>query len=327
MQDVTDLAFMEVMHRYGDPDLYVTEYFRVYPGSHPDKHILRSIDENKTGRPIAAQMIGQDIPDLVRTAEILQRHAICAIDLNLGCPAPVVCRKDAGGGLLRHPERIDQILGALRDAVHTKLTVKTRLGFENPGEFDRLLDVFARHAIDALTVHGRTVKEMYRTAVHYDWIAEAAARMVCPVFANGNVLSVRLADETLRLTKTSGLMIGRGAIRNPWIFRQIREAWTNQPVFVPTFRDLRAYIRALWDATNAPNRRPEKQVARIKKFMNFIGQGVDPGEQFLFAVRRSETAEEFWRACDTWLDRDGILPAEPASAALICPRSERLTAA
>ena len=129
MQDVTDLPFWQLMTRYGGADLYYTEYFRVYPTSRLDKPILESITKNPTGRPVIAQMIGNDIPSLVRSANELQRLPIAAIDLNLGCPAPVVYRKCAGGGLLRDLPRIDSILGALRDAIRGKFTVKTRLGF------------------------------------------------------------------------------------------------------------------------------------------------------------------------------------------------------
>src|SRR5204862_584479 len=122
-----------------------------------DWHILESITDNPTGKPAIAQMIGNDIPSLVRTARELQRYPIAAVDLNLGCPAPVVYRKCAGGGLLREPERVDAILGALRDAISIKLTVKTRIGFDSADIFETLLTIFARHSLALLTVHGRTV--------------------------------------------------------------------------------------------------------------------------------------------------------------------------
>src|SRR5689334_18026700 len=89
MQDVTDLPFLRLMAGYGGADVYYTEYFRVHATSNLEKHILRSVTENPTGRPIIAQMIGNDIPALVRTAKELQHHPIVAVDLNLGCPAPV----------------------------------------------------------------------------------------------------------------------------------------------------------------------------------------------------------------------------------------------
>src|SRR5580700_938644 len=162
MQDVTDLAFWRVIAPYGGADVYWTEYFRVHGDSRLERWILDSILRNPTGRPVVAQLIGNDVPALVRTARELQCHPIAAIDLNLGCPAPVVYRKCAGGGLLRELNRIDAILGALREAVTVPFTVKTRLGFASPAEFDALLALFARHPIDLLTVHGRTVAQMYR---------------------------------------------------------------------------------------------------------------------------------------------------------------------
>src|SRR5665811_2179358 len=139
MQGVTDLPFLKLITGYGGADVYVTEYFRVYATSRLDKHILKSVTENPTGRPVIAQMIGNDIPALVRTARELQEYPVAAIDLNLGCPVPIVYRKCAGGGLLRDPERIDQILGALRAAVEIPFTVKTRIGFDDAEVFEELL--------------------------------------------------------------------------------------------------------------------------------------------------------------------------------------------
>src|SRR5687768_4754187 len=97
MQDVTDLAFMQVMAHYGAPDYFFTEFFRVHAQSRPEKHILRSIDENATGRPIFAQLIGEDLAHLKRTVDELLLHNIAGIDLNLGCPAPKVYKKNVGG--------------------------------------------------------------------------------------------------------------------------------------------------------------------------------------------------------------------------------------
>jgi tRNA-dihydrouridine synthase len=310
MQDVTTLEFMRVVARYGGPDVYWTEYFRVHGDSRPEKWILDSVTKNPTGRPVVAQMIGNDIPALVRTARLLQKHPVAAIDLNLGCPAPIVYRKCAGGGLLREPQKIDAILGALRDAVTIPFTVKTRLGFESPAEFDTLLPIFARHAIDLLTVHGRTVAQMYRPGVRYDLIARAAKELCCPVFANGNVHGAAQAQALLAETGSRGLMIGRGAIRNPWLFEQIRARLRGEEIKLPTGRDLLAYIHELWDNEITPGVRESAQVQRMKKFMNFIGEGV--GNKFLHDIRRVTTTADFWRACETFLAHDKPMPLEPS---------------
>lgn len=320
MQDVTTLEFMRVIARYGGPEIYWTEYFRVHGDSRPEKWILDSITKNPTGRPVVAQMIGNDIPALVRTAKLLQQYPVAAIDLNLGCPAPIVYRKCAGGGLLREPARIDAIIGALRQAVTVPFTVKTRIGFESPAEFDTLLPIFAKHGIDLLTVHARTVLQMYRPGVRYDLIAQAARELKCPVLANGNVFSAGQAKALLAETGVRGLMIGRGAIRNPWLFDQIRAELCGETVTLPTGRELLAYIHELWDNEITPGIKESAQVQRMKKFTNFIGEGI--GQQFLHDIRRVESTAEFWKVCDTFLLHDEPMPLEPLTptvAALAVP--------
>jgi nifR3 family TIM-barrel protein len=316
MQEVTDLPFWRLMTRYGGADVYFTEYFRVHADSNLEKWILESIVSNPTGRPAVAQMIGNDIPSLIRTARKLQEYPVAAIDLNLGCPAPIVYKKCAGGGLLREPQRVDAILGALRDVVRVKFTVKTRIGFDDPAVFDEFLPIFARHSLDLLTVHGRTVAEMYRSEVHYDYIARAVEAMSCPVLANGNVSSARKAAEILEFTGARGLMIGRGAIRNPWMFDQIRQHQRGETPAVPRGREVLDYIRALYDAVCTPDVPERSQVQKMKKYLNFIGLGVEPSGRFLHDIRRVTTRAEFFRACEEFLTHDEPMPLEPFSIAL-----------
>jgi tRNA-dihydrouridine synthase B len=316
MQDVTDLPFMKLMAGYGGPDVYYTEYFRVHATSTLEPWILEAITKNTTGRPIVAQMIGNDIPALVRTARELQEYPIVAVDLNLGCPAPIVYRKCAGGGLLREPQRVDAILGALREAVDIKFTVKTRIGFDSPAVFAELLPIFAKHSLDLLTVHGRTVLEMYRSEVHYDYIARAVAAMPCPVMANGNVYSAARAAEVLKGTGARGLMIGRGAIRNPWLFHQIRQQQRGEAIFVPCGLDVLAYVRALYEAVCSPGVRESAQVQKMKKYLNYLGLGVEPTGQFLHRIRRVMTRLEFFAVCEEFLQHDQLMPLEPFALAL-----------
>jgi tRNA-dihydrouridine synthase B len=317
MQGVTDLPFWKLLAAFGGADLYFTEYFRVYPSSRLDKHILKSITANPMGKPVVAQMIGNDIAALVRTARELQQHPVVAVDLNLGCPAPVVYRKGAGGGLLREPHAIDAILGALREAIAIPFSVKTRIGFDSADVFPELLRMFAKHSLDLVTVHGRTVKEMYRSAVHYECIAQAVAELRCPVLANGNVYSARRGEEVLQITGARGLMIGRGAIRNPWIFRQFRQQRQGEPVYVPTGQDVLGYVRALYDAVCSPEARESAQVQKMKKYVNFLGVGAEPSGQFLHEIRRVTKRAEFFKVCEKFLRHDRPLALEPFSLPLL----------
>lgn len=311
MQDVTDLPFMRVLARRGAPDWFVTEYFRVHPDSCLNRYILRSIVENETDRPIFAQMIGRDLASLVRSAKELANYPIAGIDLNLGCPAPIVCRKDAGGGLLRSPEKVDELLGTLRDAIPGKFTVKTRLGYTTEEEFPRLLEIFKRHGIDGLTIHGRTVLERYQTPVHPDYVKLAVGEMACPVIANGNVVDVETGIAYLADTGAAGLMMGRGAIRNPWIFSQLKAVFEGDEPFMPTYRDLWRYVLDLYDEIARETQRlvPNAHVQRMKKTMAYITHGLEG--DFEYDMRRAKTPEEFHEICRIHLDREQLLPARP----------------
>jgi tRNA-dihydrouridine synthase len=311
MQDVTDHAFLALMQAYGGADFYVTEYFRVYPGSRLNRQILRSITHNPTGRPVVPQLIGHDIPELVRTARELQHHPVAAIDLNLGCPAPVVYRKCAGGGLLREPARIDAILGALRDAIQVPFTVKTRIGFDSPAVFDELLPLFARHSLDLLTVHARTVREMYRSQVHYEFISRAAATLRCPVLANGNVHSAAKGLAVLSETRARGLMIGRGAIRNPWIFTQLRDLRAGRTPATPTGRDVLLYLHRLYREVRPPGLHERAHIQKMKKYLNYVGIGIEPSGQFLHDMRRADSETALFGLWHRHLDHANPMPLEP----------------
>jgi tRNA-dihydrouridine synthase B len=298
MQDVTDITFMGIIADCGCPDYFFTEYFRVYGESRLDKHILRSITENETGRPIFAQLIGESVPDLIRAAQALSRYDIAGIDLNMGCPAPRVYRKNVGGGLLRDPDKVHQILSELRAAIHGRFTVKMRIGFEDTTHFERILDLINLHHIDLLSLHGRTVKEMYQSIVHYDRIAQAVARVNCPVLANGSVSSAASAVSVLAQTGAAGVMVGRGAIRNPWIFKQIRQQLSGQPISIVTLAEVRDYIDRLYRTATAPTVSEQARVNHLKKYLNFIGQGVDPAGLFLKEMRLTRTESDLFAVCD-----------------------------
>ncbi|MGC4091196.1 MAG: tRNA-dihydrouridine synthase family protein [Polyangiaceae bacterium] len=324
MQNVTDLAFMQVVAHYGAPDYFFTEYFRVHPRSRLEKPILRSIVENDTGRPVFAQLIGHDAELLTKAARELQDYPIAGVDLNLGCPAPYIYKQNVGGGLLRDPLRVGELLAALRAAIPGLFTVKMRIGFDSLSHFEALLEQVERHGVDLLSLHGRTVLEGYRSEVHYDAIAQAVLSVRCPVLANGNVTSADAALRVLATTRAAGVMIGRNAIRNPWIFSQCRARFDGRSPRCITLADVREYIerlyRTLYDATSTA----ELNVTRLKRYLNFVGTSVDPEGRFLFEMRRAASELELFRVCDRHLLSDPERPAaiEPYPGVLARPKCE-----
>ena len=256
-------------------------------------------------------MIGENISHLVRTARELCHYNIAGIDLNMGCPAPRVYRKHVGGGLLREREKVDPILGELRAAIHARpLTVKMRIGFDNTDTFHEILDIVARHSIDLLSLDGRTVKDMYRGEVRYDLIAEAVNRLDCPVLANGNIRSAKAALEVLAQTGAAGIMVGRWAIANPWIFKQIRRALQEKMVNpegivesitrVPLL-EVRNYTVRLWQNPNLANMPARARIGYLKRLLNYIALLVDAEGHFLRLMRKTQTEVELFQVCDCFL--------------------------
>ncbi|MBD2677342.1 MULTISPECIES: tRNA-dihydrouridine synthase [Nostoc] len=305
MQDVTNLKFMKVIAHYGSPDYFFTEYFRVNETSRLNPNILAAITENNTGRPVFAQMMGESIPDLVRTAKQLCAYNIAGIDLNMGCPAPRIYRKQAGGGLLKEPAKVDRILAELRQAVHDRpLTVKMRLGFENGDTFFQILDIINRYSIDLLSLHGRTVLDRYHGSVNYNLIAEAVKRVNCPVLANGNIYSAAQALSVLSQTGAAGVMVGRWAIGNPWIFHQIRQALLCETITPVPLTEVRHYIDRLYQTPEAPNIPERARLGYLKLFLNYIALNVDSQGHFLRLMRQAQTEVELFKVCDRFLVAD-----------------------
>jgi tRNA-dihydrouridine synthase len=179
-----------------------------------------------------------------------------------------------------------------------------------------LLPIFAKHSLDLLTVHGRHVHEMYRSEVHYDFIARAVEAIPCPVLANGNVYSAGKAHDVLQATGARGLMIGRGAIRNPWLFPPDSTAQRGEPVFVPRGHDVLRYLRELFVAVRPAQIADATHVQKMKKYLNYVGVGIEPTGEFLHRMRRATTEMEFFAVCEQFLDHDQPMPLEPYALTL-----------
>jgi tRNA-dihydrouridine synthase len=132
-----------------------------------------------------------------------------------------------------------------------------------------------------------------------------------PVQANGNIGSAASAVETLLQTGAAGLMIGRGAIRNPWIFSQVRDALAVRPLRLPIGRQVLDYISDLYDAVCAPGVAEKAQVQKMKKYMNFLGEGLDASDDFLHHIRRCSTRAEFFSICSRHLDHGREMALQP----------------
>lgn len=313
MQEVTDCAFMETLRRLNClPDFFVTPYFRSSRESRGlSDAMLRMIEENTTGVPVRAQLLGSDPEALARDAKDLLKYSVAGIDLNAGCPAPRVCRKGAGSGLLLNMKRFESVLQTLRDTVPTGMfSVKCRLGWRETDEWEDILPTLRKASPDLVTVHARTREGMYRSSVCRKAVAQAVRVLDCPVYANGDIADASTAQLWLQETAPSGLMIGRGAIRNPYIFRVLRGG------AIPTYREMLAYSLILMEETERFLKKTGEKAHchRMKKYLVYLAD--DLPKEFGNRMRRAVTRHELSGVLSDFLSSDELFPALPPHGSL-----------
>lgn len=180
------------------------------------------MNHNGEPGPIAVQIAGSDPELMAQAAQHNVENGAQIIDINMGCPQKKVAKKNCGSALLAHPELVAEICSAVVNAVKVPVTLKTRLGIDADNKNITLIAALAEQAgIQALFIHGRTKNQKYNGISEYELIAQVKSQINIPVIANGDIDSPEKAKQVLDQTHCDGLMIGRAAQGNPWIFQQI----------------------------------------------------------------------------------------------------------
>ncbi len=222
MAGVTDQHFRSLCRQLG-ADYVVTEMLSANPALRDTRKSRLREEFSGEPEPVAVQIAGSEPQWLADAARYNADRGAAIIDINMGCPAKKVCNKLAGSALLSDPEKVAQILAAVVAAVDIPVTLKIRTGPDPDHRNGLLIAKMAEDAgISALAVHGRTRAEKFQGQAEYETIARICQQLSIPVFANGDIETPQQAREILAYTGAAGVMIGRSAQGNPWIFREIR---------------------------------------------------------------------------------------------------------
>lgn len=229
MEDVTDIAFRLMCKRFG-ADMVYTEFVS-------SDALIRHVNKTKAKltvsdeeRPVAIQIYGKDVETMVEAARICETAEPDLIDLNFGCPVKKVANKGAGAGMLRNIPLMLDITREVVKAVNIPVTVKTRLGWDND---HKIIPVLAEHLQDcgiaALSIHGRTRAQMYTGQADWTLIGEVKnnTRIKIPIIGNGDITSAEQCLRHFEEYGVDGVMIGRGSIGRPWIFREVKHLLTH----------------------------------------------------------------------------------------------------
>lgn len=221
MAGVADWPFREICYGLG-AEVALSHLVPVAGLIANPRRVLPTVGAGHGSRPFIAQLIGSNPEDFRHAARVLtDALPIAGIDINMGCPVAPVVSAGSGSALLRQPERAAAIVAATCAGTRLPVTVKLRTGWDSP-DATRLAPLLQAAGARALIVHGRTREQLYNGAASLEAIAETKRAVSIPVVGNGDVVSIATARHMLECTGVDGIMVGRGALGNPWLFAALQ---------------------------------------------------------------------------------------------------------
>lgn len=344
MAGMTDTAFRRLVKRHGGCGLVVTEMVS-------SEGLVRGIDRTleyaeytEEERPVSIQIFGGDPDRMAEAARIVEGMGADIVDVNMGCPVHKIARHNAGCSLMREPAHAADVVRSMTRAVRIPVTVKMRKGWD---EHEQNAPDLARRLEDAgaaaITIHGRTAAQSYSGSADWDFISRVAQSLSIPVFGSGDCVEPSQVVERLR-SGVSGVFVGRGVLRNPWILAQATDLLAGRPAREVTREDrgqfLLAYLELLLDerleesegfrhtAPTAgaapepatPARGRERWVInKLRALCAWYSKGLDGGSHFRLAINAAESLpavreviDRFFFAGEWHVDQ----PAQPDRAAV-----------
>lgn len=285
MEGLLDFVLREILTSVGGVDRCVSEFIRVTDNLLPERTFFRIMPEllnnskTSSGVPVRGQLLGSDPISLAENAARLAELGSAGIDLNFGCPAPLVNRHGGGAVLLESPEVIEKIVTSVRHAVPKDIPVsaKMRLGY-----IDNNLSVECAQAIESggaeeIVVHARTKEQGYRPPAYWEKIVSIRESVKLPIIANGEIWNVADAQRCIEVSGCNDIMIGRGAVANPGLALEIIAKNNNQSNYVYDWPSLISLLNNFWNLIGI-KLEPMAQAGRLKQWLNFLRRNFPEAE-------------------------------------------------
>ena len=300
MAGMTDTAFRRLVKRQGGCGLVVSEMVS-------SEGLVRGIDRTleyaeytEEERPVSIQIFGGDPAKMAEAARVVEQMGANIVDVNMGCPVPKIAKHNAGCSLMREPAHAASIVGAMAKAVTIPVTVKMRKGWDD-GEINaaelakRVEDAGAR----AIAIHGRTAKQSYSGDADWDFVTSVARTVQIPVFGSGDCVEPEDIVRKMR-SGVSGVYVGRGVLRNPWILAQARDLMEGKPARQVLLEErgqfLLDYMQLLL-SENVPDSgkalsRERWVINKIRALCSWYTKGLEGGAQFRIGVNSAQSIAE-----------------------------------
>lgn len=297
MEGLADDVLRAVLTSTGGYDWCVTEFVRVTSTLLPHNHFqrvspeLRTGSQTRSGTPVRVQLLGSDPQRMAQNAAHLVKLTPAGIDLNFGCPTPLVNRNRGGAALLNEPELLHQIALAVRQVVPTTMpfSAKMRLGITDTACALDCAQALVAGGVDELVVHGRTKQDGYRPPARWDWIARIREAVKVPVIANGEVWNEADYAAIRATSGCSDVMIGRGAVADPMLTTRLKRGLPpNQDrdwaAIQPLLAEFWQRVQRKLEARHTPG--------RLKQWLGLMGRNYPQAEALYRAVRELKTGQD-----------------------------------
>jgi nifR3 family TIM-barrel protein len=290
MAGITDHAFRTFMKKL-DTSVVVTELVSANGIEYKSERTMKLMSFDDSQRPIGIQLFGEEPEVIARAAQVAEAEGCDFLDLNFGCPVPKVVKKGAGSAMLKDPVALRKVLSTVKAAIKIPLTIKIRTGWDsNTRNAIEICNIAHNEGIEWVAIHGRTRAQGYSGLADWDFIGDVKAKAKLPIIGNGDILTARQANLRLHQSGCDGVMIGRGCLKNPFIFVDALSLWKGDSIrkverdYVSLFNNLRTEILARCD--------DHITGIQLRKFAAWFSTGYPGAAQFRKNLFQSKCNEE-----------------------------------
>jgi nifR3 family TIM-barrel protein len=275
--------------------LTVSEFVSVEGITRLVPSVCRQMRFTEDQRPFCVQIFGANPESMAKGATMARESGADFVEINSGCPAPKVVRKNSGSGLLRDLKLFSRVIRAVVKAVSVPVSVKIRIGYYN-GQYNVLetLNIAQEEGIQLFVIHGRTRQQGYRGLADWDAIAKAKSRARIPVVGNGDVLTAEDAICRLEESGVDGICIGRGVMHNPWVFGQIADLYAGKPMREPVLKDQEQLFHIYCGLLKAEFKYEGAVLGRLKQVTARMVKGLPNSARWRARLLRADSLEQFF---------------------------------
>ena len=306
MAGVTDYTFRRLIKRRGGVGLVVSEFISVEGLTRNNPKSKRQMRFDESERPYAVQIFGGQPERMAMGAEMAEEIGADILDINCGCPAPKVVKNGGGSGLLKEPGRLETILKEIKRSISIPLTLKLRTGYtESTINVVDIAKMAEQCGVEHIQVHGRTRDQGYKGLANWDLIRQVKQAVSVPVSGNGDITNIENGLKRWREAGTDGILIGRGAMQNPWIFRQFHDVLEGREPYRPDLDEKKAVLLEFFEM--CLEEMPELvALGKMKQLAGQFTKGLVGGAQFRQTLYHSHSATEILDNITTYFETLGV---------------------